>query len=144
MTKTIFRTAYSGPVKSQFNTVGESMTQQHFAQEADIGNIIRKHDRTGLIEHVARGIAQYGDYTQVNEYRESLDIVNSATDSFMELPSDIRAKFYNDPGEFFEFATDPKNAEKMVQLGLAEAPPSAPAPAEPALKAEAKEEKADE
>lgn len=144
MTKTIFRTAYSGPVKSQFNTVGESMTQQHFAQEADIGNIIRKHDRTGLIEHVARGVAQYGDYTQVNEYRESLDIVNSATDSFMELPSDIRAKFHNDPGEFFEFATDPKNAEKMVQLGLAEAPPSAPAPAEPALKAEAKEEKADE
>ncbi len=134
MTKIPFRTAYSGPVKSQFNTVGESMTQQHFAEEADIGNIIRKHDRTGLIEHVARGVAQYGDYTQVNEYRESLDIVNSATESFMELPSDIRAKFHNDPGEFFEFATDPKNGEKMVQLGLAEAPPSPQAPAEPAKK----------
>jgi phage internal scaffolding protein len=138
MTKTTFRTAYSGPVKSQFNTVGETMTQQHFAEEVDIKTIIKKHDRTGIISHVARGVAQYGDYSEVNEYREALDMVNSANESFLELPAELRKMFDNDAGLFFEFATDPKNDEKMVQMGLKVAPPSPDdVPSEPATKASA-------
>jgi hypothetical protein len=63
----------------------------------------------------------------------------------MQLPSDIRAKFDNDPGEFFEFCTDPKNADEMVQLGLREAPPSPELPSAVPVKEEAtKEEKDDE
>ena len=118
-----FRKAYDERKRHGFETVGESLTQQHFGKEADIKNIIKKHDRTGIISHVARGVASYGDYSMVNEYREALDIVNASTASFMELPADIRKQFNNDPGEFFEFATDPKNGDKMVALGLAEAPP---------------------
>ena len=30
--------------------------------------------------------------------------------------------FNNNPGEFFEFATNPANAEQMVELGLAPSP----------------------
>ena len=118
-----FKTAYGERERQQFATVGESLTQQHFAKEADIKTIIRKHDRTGIISHVARGIAEYGDYSEVNEYREALDMVNSANESFAELPAELRAMFENDAGAFFEFATDPKNDEKMVQMGLKEAPP---------------------
>ena len=120
----MFRTAYQERQRQGFETTGESRTQQHFAKEADIKTIIKKHDRTGIISHVARGVAQYGDYSEVNEFREALDMVNSANASFMELPSEVRAYFHNDAGEFFEFATDPKNADKMVDLGLADAPPS--------------------
>lgn len=145
MAKEKFKNAYSDHERLQFATTGESLTQQHFAQEADIKNIIKKHDRTGIIEHVARGVAQYGDYSEVNEYRESMDIVNKANASFQTLPSQLRAMFSNDPGEFFEFATDPANAEKMVRLGLAEAPPivqpeDAPAKKPAAPAAEATEE----
>lgn len=118
-----FKKAYEARERYGFETVGESLTQQHFGKEADVRNIIKKHDRTGIISHVARGVARYGDYSDVNEYREALDIVNASTKSFMELPSDIRKQFHNDPGEFFEFATDPKNQDKMVAFGLAEAPP---------------------
>ena len=124
MTKAKFRTAYGDRVRQQFATEGESLTQQHMAKETDIRHIIKKHDRTGLITHVARGVAEYGDYSEVNEYREALDIVIKASNSFMELPADIRKQFNNDPGEFFEFATDKANDEKMVELGLKEAPPS--------------------
>jgi len=138
MTKIKFKTAYDERNRQGFQTKGDSLTQQHFAKEADIKNIIKKHDRTGIISHVARGVAHYGDYSEVNEYREALDMVNSAEKSFGELPAEIRKMFGNDAGEFFEFATDPKNAEKMVQLGLAEAPPS-PVPAEPAVVEETKE-----
>jgi phage internal scaffolding protein len=118
-----FKKPYDSRERQGFETVGESLTQQHFGTEADVRNIIKKHDRTGIINHVARGVARYGDYSEVNEYREALDIVNASTKSFMELPSDIRKQFHNDPGEFFEFATNPENLDKMVAFGLAEAPP---------------------
>lgn len=141
MSKIAFKTPYGDRNRVSFETVGESVTQQHFAQEADIKTIIKKHDRTGIISHVARGIAHYGDYSEVNEYREALDMVNSANASFAELPAEIRKMFDNDAGAFFEFATDPKNDEKMVQMGLKVAPPSPDqASSEPAKKAEAKAE----
>jgi len=119
MTKAKFRSAYSERVSGvTADPVGESLTQQHFKQETDIVNIIKKHDRTGIIEHVARGVAHYGDYSEVNEYREALDLVNNANASFMELPAEVRSMFGNNAGEFFEFATDPKNEAKMQELGL--------------------------
>lgn len=124
MSKIAFKTPYGDRNRVSFETVGESETQQHFAQEADIKTIIKKHDRTGIISHVARGVAHYGDYSEINEYREALDMVNSANASFGMLPAELRKMFDNDAGAFFEFATDPKNEEKMIQMGLKEAPPS--------------------
>ena len=117
-----FRSAYGDRIKTEFHTTGESLTQQHFQEECDIKNIIKKHDRTGIIQHIASGVAQYGDYSEVNEYRESLDLINDAQASFEGLPAKLRKFFNNNPGEFFEFATDPANAEKMVELGLAPSP----------------------
>lgn len=138
--KMAFRTAYSEHKRQQYNTVGDSLTQQHFAEETDIRKIIKKHDRTGIITHVARGVAQYGDFSEVNEYREAMDIVANANASFAELPAELRAMFGNDAGEFFEFATNPENDAKMVELGLKAAPPSPEEPVQPAKKAEAKAE----
>lgn len=125
--KNAFVSAYGDRVKEPFFTEGESLTQQQFQQECDIKTIIKRHDRTGIIEHVNRGVAQYGDYSEVHEYREALDLINNAEASFMGLPSDIRKMFDNDAGEFFEFATNPANAERMVELGLAPSPAPAPA-----------------
>jgi hypothetical protein len=50
-----FRTAYEPHKPSYFHTEGESLTQQHFQEECDIVNIIKRHDRNGIIEHVHRG-----------------------------------------------------------------------------------------
>ena len=55
----IFRTAYEPHKKYVFKTRGESLTQQHFKEECDVINIIKKHDRNGIIEHVQRGQARY-------------------------------------------------------------------------------------
>lgn len=135
-----FKTAYGERQRHGFETQGESLTQQHFAKEADIKTIIKKHDRTGIVSHVARGVAHYGDYSEVNEYREAMDMVANANSSFMELPAEVRAMFDNDAGLFFEFATNPANDEKMVQLGLKEAPPSPESEAAPTKKAKAAEQ----
>lgn len=117
-----FKTGYNERKRVQMKPEGESLTQQHFAKEADVRNIIKQYDRTGLIANVARGVAQYGDYSEINEYRESLDMVNRANDNFMQLPAEIREMFGNDAGTFFEFATNPENEETMVKLGLKAAP----------------------
>jgi phage internal scaffolding protein len=123
-----FRSAYSPRVKVALSFLDEegnplsTPTQQHMKAEVDINNILRQYDRTGLITHVNNATAQYGDFTEVNEYQESLNRVIAAQDAFAALPSNVRKRFANDPGEFFEFATNPDNFDAMVELGLAERP----------------------
>ena len=68
MTKvTKFKTAYGDRKREGFETTGESLTQQSHASAADVRNIIKQYDRTGLIANVNKGIAQYGDYSEINE-----------------------------------------------------------------------------
>ena len=117
-----FKTGYGDRTRKGFQTIGESLTQQSHAAAADVRNIIKQYDRTGLIANVNKGIAQYGDYSEINEYQESLNMVIEANANFAELPSHIREQFNNNAGIFFEFATNPKNSEKMVEMGLAKAP----------------------
>lgn len=117
--KTItFRSAYEPHRKVQFVTTGESLTQQHFKEECDVINIIKKHDRNGIIEHVQRGQARYGDFSEVHDYREALDLVRDAQSEFMNIPSDIRKKFDNDPGKFYEFVSDPENKDELIEMGF--------------------------
>lgn len=121
--KTItFRTAYEPHKKYVFKTMGESLTQQHFKEECDVINIIKRHDRNGIIEHVQRGQARYGDFSEVADYREALDLVRDAQTEFMTIPSDIRKKFDNDPGKFYEFVSNPDNKEELKQMGFIQTP----------------------
>ena len=122
MAKMQFKTGYGERERVKTEPKGESLTQQHFAHEADVRNIIKQYDKTGLIANVQKGVAQYGDYSEVNEYREALDLVNEANGMFAELPAELREMFQNNAGTFLEFATNPQNNEKMIELGLKEAP----------------------
>jgi phage internal scaffolding protein len=118
-----FATPYDGERRRVvIEPVGESMTQQHFKDEVDVRNIIKRYDSTGLIQHVQRGQAQYGDFSQTVGFKEALDMVNSAKESFMELPAELRREFRNDAGEFYTFVSDPNNSEKLIEMGLAKAP----------------------
>lgn len=122
MAKMVFKTGYGERQRVKTEPEGESLTQQHFAHEADVRNIIKQYDKTGLIANVQRGVAHYGDYSEVNEYREALDLVNDANNMFAELPAQLREMFQNNAGTFLEFATNPQNENKMIELGLKEAP----------------------
>ena len=68
MSKAKFRTGYGDRKREGFQTTGDSLTQQSHAAAADVRNIIKQYDRTGLIANVNKGIAQYGDYSEINEY----------------------------------------------------------------------------
>nr|UXQ87958.1 MAG: internal scaffolding protein [Microvirus sp.] len=100
-----------------------SLTKQSFKDECDITNILNQYTKTGILTHRNPNTPQYG-YAPANDFREALEIVRIANDSFMELPADIRRKFNNNPNEFLEFAQNPNNRAEMADMGLLDLPPT--------------------
>lgn len=99
----------------------KSRTHQSFKAECDVNNIMKKYERTGILEHRNTFQGQYGDFTNVpNDFHEAQNAVIAAEEMFMTLPAKVRRRFQNDAGEFIDFATDPANQEEMIKLGLAE------------------------
>lgn len=115
-----FRTRFDKRVRVTSNTHGESRAKQSFRDECDMNNILKKYHKTGVLP-IARSAGQYGDFSEVSDYQAALNKVMNAQNAFMDLPSRVRAEFDNDPGRFLQFATDPKNAQRMIDLGLATA-----------------------
>lgn len=106
-----------------YSPVGKlSRTKQSFRDECDINNILKKYLKTGILPVVTR-VQQYGDFSEVSDYQGALHTVMSAQEAFMDLPSKVRERFMNDPGQFLEFMADPKNGKEAVELGLAVAVP---------------------
>lgn len=114
-----FRTHYSPQVRVTFETEGESLTEQQFAEESQILNKIRKYDSQGFFDTINRNPAQYNDFTQVRDLADAIDQIEEARDAFQTIPSDIRKKFNNSPSEFFDFASKESNFNELVKLGLA-------------------------
>lgn len=94
-------------------------TKQSDTADCDINNIMKKFEQTGVLPEM-RGEGLYGDFSDAPTFQEALAIVETATEQFMNLDARTRARFENDPSKFLEFATDPRNMEEMVTLGLAE------------------------
>lgn len=114
-----FYSPYTNPKKPCFfETTGESLTQQHFAEESEINNIIRSHDRNGVIDHIHRGNAIYGDFSNITDLSDALIQIKEAQQEFLNIPSEIREKFKNDAGEFFKFASNPDNESELQKMGL--------------------------
>lgn len=102
-----------------FAVQGESRVKQAFKDECDINRIMAKYQKTGLIDHVRENKGNYEDYTNVPEsYHEACTQVIAAEEMFMTIPSSIRAKFANDPGQFLAFVEDEKNYDALVEMGL--------------------------
>lgn len=114
-----FRTHYSPQLRVTFETKGESLTEQQFAEESQIINKIRKYDSQGFFDSINRNPAQYTDFTQVRDLADAIDQIEQARDSFQTIPADVRKQFNNSASEFFEFASQESNYPELVKLGLA-------------------------
>lgn len=128
-TKAKIYSAYSHPPKVQVTFLlpdGSKQigrTKQSFKEEADINNIVKKHGREIIKRNAEAAVQAYGDFTEINEYQDAQNLVIKSNQNFEKLPSAIRRKFGNNAGEFLEFATNPKNQDELVQMGLADKPP---------------------
>lgn len=97
-----------------------SMTQQQFATECDINNLMDKYRRGEDISHFVRPAGFYGDVSQVGDYQSALETVLRADAAFLELDAKVRQRFDNNPQKLVEFLSDEKNREEAVKLGLIE------------------------
>lgn len=97
-----------------------SMTKQSFKDECDINNIMSRYIATGLIDF-SRDVAsgRYVDLTTVDDFHSSMDKVAKAMEAFDALPANIRSAFHNNPAELLEFVSDPNNAQRAIDLGIA-------------------------
>jgi len=95
-----------------------SKTQQQFKDQCDVNKIIKKYNKTGELTHLRQSKGVFADLTYVGDYRQALDKVIQANKSFMELNSQTRNRFQNDPQKLIEFLADPKNESEAIELGL--------------------------
>lgn len=98
---------------------GPGKTKQEFKDECDINNIIRRFVKDGFLRHMARGVPQFMDVSDLPDFRTAVDQVRATEEFFGKLPAKLRAKFGNDPARFLDEAGKMTRAE-LREFGLAE------------------------
>jgi phage internal scaffolding protein len=92
-------------------------TEQHHKDKCDINKIIKKYDKTGVITHVTKFEAKFGDMTGM-DFKTMQDKVAKAKSMFEAMPSEIRNRFDNNPADLLSFMENPDNRDKAIELGL--------------------------
>lgn len=93
------------------------LTQQHFRQECDINEIVRRFGITGELPE-PWAAPRYGDFTQVTDFHSAQNMVLEAQAAFDALPAELRERFGHDPQALLEFLDDGGNRAEAIELGL--------------------------
>lgn len=93
------------------------VTKQSFGPECDINTIMARYQSTGEMPVINQVAPQYLELGQ-SDFQDAMQIVAGAQSLFAELPSALRSRFNNDPGQFLAFTTDPNNRAEMHKLGM--------------------------
>lgn len=113
-----FFTKYNPPKIPGFSSEMESMVQEQFADACQTDTIIRKYNMMGVNPFIAAGSSQYLDTTQIPSFVAAQNAQIKVKEYFEGLPSDIRLEFNNDPMQFAEVVSDPRNAEYLREIGV--------------------------
>ncbi len=92
-------------------------TEQAHKNQCDVNRIIEKYDKRGIITHVSKFEAKFGDLTGL-DFKSMQDQVANAKSMFSNLPGEIRALFENDPANLLTFMENPDNRDEAIKLGL--------------------------
>lgn len=102
-----------------------SLTRQSETQNCNIHCILDKFRKTGLLPQ--RTVSPLrGAIPDVDSFHSAMNIMTEAQQMFEAMPSDLRQEFDNDPAKFIDFCGKEENKEKMIELGLMDAPEPEP------------------
>lgn len=113
-----FFTKYNPPKIPGFSSEMESKVQEQFADACQTDTIIRKYNTMGINPFIASGGSQYLDTTQIPDFVCAQNAQIKVKEYFEGLPSDIRLEFNNDPMQFAEVVSDPRNADYLREIGV--------------------------
>lgn len=116
----MFHTKYKHCNPPPFHSDLPSAADPQYKEECDINYVVSRALRGSVPDHLVKPSGTYGDVSEYTDFAHMMDIVNRGTTAFMDVPSQIRARFGNDPSAFYKFVTDPSNSEELVKLGLAQ------------------------
>lgn len=119
-----FSHQFDGRVFAGVEYEPENEVQQHEKDAADINVMARKYGLRALrVDPLTVG-GFFGDFTSpgLQDLQTALLRNREAGEMFMELPSDMRAHFDNDPMELLSAVNDPDRVEELQELGLLERP----------------------
>lgn len=121
-----FFTRFNRPPAPSLDFKGEpALVAVEFAKEADINFLLARYRNTGSFYSVDEMIKstrrpQFGDFTGIPDYQESLNKMQNALDMFAELPLKVRQRFHDSPIELLAFMQDEKNRDEAIELGIIE------------------------
>lgn len=101
---------------------GKGRVKESFRDETDINAIVAKFRLTGIQPHTRNVVARYADVSELPSYPEAFAQVQEAKEMFAALPSKIRSRFGNDPGQLLAFCADKNNYDEAVKIGLIDKP----------------------
>lgn len=128
MSRFQLRTGFESDVDSVSLATGlvcdpaEGMTQQQFAEDADINVIVKRFGLTGELPATYRA-PMTGDFTGISDFHSAMNAVREAEERFLQVPAEVRARFDHDPQKLMEFLDDAGNREEAIKLGLIPMPP---------------------
>jgi len=102
--------------RTSITFIKPSMAKQSMRDECDINLIVDRYRKSGAVSHLARGVPQFSDVSQVGDYRTAIENARAAEEFFSKLPAKLRAAFSNDVAEYLEALQDPGAADRLEKL----------------------------
>lgn len=101
----------------------DPITEQQHIKEVNINNIVKRHgmDVIAKTAQMMSPSMRFDDVTG-NDFQEAMLKVTQANNEFLKMPSELRAKFDNNPALFLDYVQNPDNIESLYDMGLAERP----------------------
>lgn len=108
---------------SDSRPVGDTMTEQHHAADADLNVVLRRFGVTdGSKIPTDAGIridpSWYGDFSNAVDLHTALEQMRAAEERFMTLPAELRAKFDNRWTHLHDWVNDPRNLDEAIALKM--------------------------
>lgn len=124
----------NGTVRIQTVNKSESRTVQADVENAEIKNILRRYEGTGVLDMLQRADLQFKDVSEFQNLSDALQQLKQAEAEFMQMPPQIRDVFDNDAAVWLDSAHDglsQDQSDRLHRLGLLDRVP--PPPANPAV-----------
>ncbi len=90
-------------------------TKQSYKDSCDINKLLEKGAKAGGLSHLQKHGARYGDFADIDFEAMQIQLAEGRQ-VFNELPAEIKREFDQNPGQFFEFVTNPENSDRIAEL----------------------------
>lgn len=119
-----FVTRYGLKNVKNFRSNKPSMTQQQFKNECDINHIIKRYNKDpqlwATLINNAKDInsPSFADFTDVGDFRHAMDKVSQIGEFFASIPSEVRARYNQNPELLFAAMHDPSQWQYLAEKGV--------------------------